>query len=141
MLSAQPSSRSMRCGSNDSACHISSWLIAVAGTKLLPARNGCVLYQSFAFCVVQRAVCAQTFGTTDAHSRSAVIAGNLVALRLITPCFSSSPTESKAILKKHVAKTTNEFPMFSLLLFFLCIAESPECRERGLHFRRALEPA
>src|SRR5881296_3491834 len=129
MRSAQPSSRSMRCGSNVSACHISSWLIAVAGMKLLPTRNGCVLYQSFAFCVVQRAVCAQRFGTTDAHSSSAVIAGHLAALRLITPCFWSSPTESQAILEKHVTRTTNEFPMFSLLRFFLRIAESPECRE------------
>ena len=34
--SAHPSSRSMVRGSNVAACHISSWLIAVLGMKLLP---------------------------------------------------------------------------------------------------------
>ena len=115
--------------------------MAVAGMKLLPTRNGCVLYQSFAFCVVQYAVCAQAFGTIDAHRNRAVIAGNPAALRRITLFFSPSYTNSQAILEKHVGETTNDLPLFFLLLFFLRIAEPLECRERRLRFRRAFEPA
>ena len=109
--------------------------------KLLPTRNGCVLYQSFAFCAVQDAACAKAFGTIDAHSSRAVIAGNPAALRRITLFFLPSYTKSQAILEKHVGETTNDFPLFFLLLFFLRIAESLECCERGLRFRGAFEPA
>src|SRR5690242_5454871 len=49
MLSAQPNSRSMVVGSNVSACHISSWLIAVLGTKLAPVIHLCWLYHCVAF--------------------------------------------------------------------------------------------
>jgi len=115
--------------------------MAVAGMKLLPTRNGCVLYQSFAFCVVQYAVCAQAFGTIDAHSTRAVTAGNPATLRRITLFFSLSYANSQAILEKHVGETTNDLPLFFLLLFFLRIAEPLECRERRLRFRRAFEPA
>src|SRR5512132_1820576 len=51
-LSAQPNSRSILLGSNESACHISSSLIALAGLKLLPTSQGCFSYQSFACCSV-----------------------------------------------------------------------------------------
>src|SRR5207248_10059463 len=60
--SAQPSSRSVVAGSNVSACHISSSLIAVLGMKLLPTSHDCEEYHWFAFSAGQRAellVCAQ----------------------------------------------------------------------------------
>jgi hypothetical protein len=41
---AQPSSRSMRSVSEVSACHISSWLMALAGMKLAPRMRGCAAY-------------------------------------------------------------------------------------------------
>ena len=42
---AQPSSRSMRAGSNVSDCHSSSWLTADAGVKLQPTSHGNCSYQ------------------------------------------------------------------------------------------------
>src|SRR3982751_3473020 len=45
---AQPSSRSIVLGSNVSACHISSWLMAVLGPKLDPTSQGCLAYQALA---------------------------------------------------------------------------------------------
>src|SRR5712672_1516809 len=35
--------------SNVSACHISSWLMAVLGMKLAPTSQGCLAYQALAF--------------------------------------------------------------------------------------------
>src|SRR6516162_2466084 len=52
---AQPSSRSMVFGSNVSACHISSWLIAVLGMKLQPTSHGCFLYHALACSALHRA--------------------------------------------------------------------------------------
>src|ERR1039458_8328767 len=48
---AQPSSPSMVTGSNVSACHISSWLIAVPGVKLQPTIQRCCAYHSLALSV------------------------------------------------------------------------------------------
>src|SRR5580700_2549469 len=50
--SAHSSSRSIAGRSNESACHISNWLIAVLGIKLLPTRKGCRECQLFARCLV-----------------------------------------------------------------------------------------
>ena len=43
--SAQPNSRSIVETSKVSACHISNWLMAVLGMKLLPTSHGCLEYQ------------------------------------------------------------------------------------------------
>src|SRR5688572_10570496 len=45
---AQPSSRSIVGRSKVSACHISSWLMAVEGLKFAPASQGFFAYHSFA---------------------------------------------------------------------------------------------
>src|ERR1019366_3152456 len=55
--SAQLSSRSIVTGSNESACHISNWLMAVLGLKLQPTIQTWLLYQALAFSSDQR-VCA-----------------------------------------------------------------------------------
>src|SRR5262249_62203917 len=60
--SAQLSSRSMVLGSKVSACHISSWLMAVLGVKLPPASQGCLAYQAVGFSVGQGAGAASFFG-------------------------------------------------------------------------------
>ena len=46
---AKPSSLSMVRVSNVSACHISSWLMAVEGVKLAPTSQGWWAYQVLAF--------------------------------------------------------------------------------------------
>ena len=58
IASAQPSSLSISCGSKVSACHISSWLMASEGMKLLPTSQGCFGYHSLAFSGDQRDFCA-----------------------------------------------------------------------------------
>jgi hypothetical protein len=81
MLSANPSSRSMVAGSNVSACHISSWLMAVLGMKLHPTGQGCPRYQSLALAADQRAsACADTDSRrTIAEMRNTVVMPRLIA--------------------------------------------------------------
>src|SRR5262249_41967417 len=64
MLWAKPSSRSIVAGSNVSACHISSWLIAVLGMKLQPTIHGCCSYQRLAFSADQRGAAAADEATS-----------------------------------------------------------------------------
>ena len=53
-LSAKPSSRSIVGASKVSACHISSWLMAVLGMKLQPTSQGCRSDHARARSLVQR---------------------------------------------------------------------------------------
>src|ERR1017187_6083872 len=64
---AQPSSRSIVAGSNVSACHISSWLIAELGVKLQPTSQLFSAYQTLAFSAGQRVgIVALSARQTDA---------------------------------------------------------------------------
>src|ERR1035438_10507046 len=65
--SAQPNSRSIVTGSNESACHISSWLIAVLGMKLQPTSQRWFCCQALAFSSDQRD-CALAFPQTRPNS-------------------------------------------------------------------------
>jgi hypothetical protein len=51
--SAQPGSRSMVSNSKVSACHISSWLIAVLHEKLQPTSQGCSRAEPSTFAIGQ----------------------------------------------------------------------------------------
>jgi hypothetical protein len=108
---AQPSSWSITTGAKVSACHISSWLAAVEGTKLAPTSQGCCRYHSSARASGQRCGAA---ATARASSTGPVAA---VAVRPAVDCRRNARRPRPSMLFRFPRSGTRRWRRHALLLY------------------------